>query len=1023
MLTGLEASIAKTAASAASRAASPAKNFLLRTIARRQLRQELQSGVSIPELNAFLQKIEPARAQELLEFAQSPEVKNLAVSLATDTLLNYCGRKDKTISKELKTQLRSLLALQTSLDTADADAAAELIFAALTQAVKSSVAVLAEDEGALSAPAKASMLKVQDSYLDSAVRNSSLLAQISDLAEYKAFEDQYRTQVTNLYGTMRLPHAGTTRRVPYEQLYVQPNVKMLADETPTATLHEPTRLAIGALADSSIRFVLLGDPGGGKSTLSLKLTYDCASGSGIYDTKLPFLIILREYAAEIAKQSMSMAEYLAQLCKTPFAVEPPANALEYALLNGRAFVIFDGLDELLDTALRRQVVDAVSGFAHRYPTTPILVTSRRVGYTDAPLDPDLFNAFSLCEFSPDQVEKYVKNWFELDESLEAARRQDLRKSFIADSQFVADLRVNPLLLSLMCGIYASENYIPRNRPDVYEKCALLLFDSWDKQRGIKSPLSFDAHVQAAMRSLALWLYPQQATKQGLSREKLIRYMTDYLLKKRFDSEQEAENAATEFIDFCKGRAWVLTDVGAELYGFTHRTFLEYFAASQIVRENTDPSKLFDYLVERLSRGGWEVVAQLALQVLNKAVEDGADDFIEILLAYVDSDITLSLKSKLLAFAAQALTYIVPRPPVLQALVGHVIGFYLSTSDAAATSHVDEALSPLNLLLAASPENLPLVSKYLYEALSGRLHSDCSDQCALAVGLYPEVFAVARGKASGSSYGASSDLAFWSRQGAENFGLFSGAIEAQQAAAPWLGIYLLESGHLSGSAFLSRYGPSALFLFEDGSPLMRLVIPLALRVVLANTRPREFRVVPGDGTSMSPAQIEELKEALLDIPMPWFVMRRPDGLRGFLEFALGEMRAVRARRLSTSALLLLIAAATDTTEDHADLVLMTHRAGRLRRDDEMELLTRAVLARLDLRQLLDSGSQLVAGKGEGGGEAFVAPSIAELQEAGVDPRTSAAITRWLTDPNFFFISSEASGRRGRGTGRLRRSTAG
>ena len=272
------------------------------------------------------------------------------------------------------------------------------------------------------------------------------------------------------------------------------------------------------------------------------------------------------------------------------------------------------------------------------------------------------------------------------------------------------------MLSLMCGIYSSENYIPRNRPDVYEKCALLLFEKWDKQRGINSPLSFDAHVQAAMRSLALWLYPQQARQQGLPRDRLIEFMKGYLLEKRFDDEDEAENAATEFIDFCKGRAWVLTDIGSELYGFTHRTFLEYFAASQIVRLNPDPAKLFEYLEKRLKGGGWEVVAQLALQIINKSVEDGADNFLAVLLQRAEISEDLQVKAVLLTFASQSLTYIVPRPPVLRAMVASAILMFrsqlnLSKLANTRTSHRINA-SPISLLLGGSPENLPLVAKYI-----------------------------------------------------------------------------------------------------------------------------------------------------------------------------------------------------------------------------------------------------------------------------------------------------------------------
>ena len=1000
MLTGFETAVAKTAASGAIRAVSPAKNLLIRTLNRRKLRKELDFGSSASQTDNFLSALEPEIAQDLIRFASSPELKNLSMNLATDTLLGHFGKGSNKTSKELKAQLRTLILLDTQLADPDVDAATEIIFAAMSKAVSAITSELLQEEDRLPATAKASILKVRDSYLDSAVRNSALLSTIRDLSVYKNFEDQLKVQVRNLYGTMRLPHAGTTRRVPYEKLYVPPRVSFLEEGNATSSIAE-SKIEVEDLIKHTLRLILLGDPGGGKSTLSLKMTFDLASNAPeANESAVPFLVVLREYASEMSKRPLSLIEYLEQTCKVFFSIEPPPNALEYLLLNGRAFVIFDGLDELLDTALRRQVVDAVTGFAHRYPTTSILVTSRRVGYSDAPLDPDMFAAFSLREFDSQQVAKYVKNWFELDESVQPGRRKDLCQSFLRDSEFVTDLRVNPLMLSLMCGIYASENYIPRNRPDVYEKCALLLFDSWDKQRGIKAPLSFDAHVQAAMRSLALWLYPQQASQQGLPRAKLINYMKDYLIKKRFDNEEEAENAATEFIDFCKGRAWVLTDVGAELYGFTHRTFLEYFAASQIVRENTDPARLFDYLVERLSGGGWEVVAQLALQVLNKSVEDGADDFLEILLAHTASDIGLPLKQKLLTFAAQALTYIVPRPPVLQAMISQAVDFYrqrmLTQSDIAYSA-------PIALSLGASSENLPLVSKYLYDYLERLLFEDPNDAAPLSLALFTDVYTI-QGNPLSTSYSVADNARFWQGQVKANATRFATAIVTQREVNGLIAIYLLEHGQCSAEEIFSWHGPAVIFETVKDAHSRRLSLSLAARILLTETRPEPERKLINNASEMTGPQIDNLKNALLDLPTPWYTSRGNPDLDGLIGFVFDNIRPSFKRSTSNSAFLLFMAAISDITS--RQFLDARERNPVLSTAETSYGHGLATLAQtIRLRAFLLHGTSPKSKNLPVGQESLFAPDNVDfnmLLAAGVDERTAALIQRWSTDPKFRLI---------------------
>jgi hypothetical protein len=67
---------------------------------------------------------------------------------------------------------------------------------------------------------------------------------------------------------------------------------------------------------------------------------------------------------------------------------------------------------------------------------------------------------------------------------------------------VPDLRANPLLLSLMCILYRGEGSLPRNRAEVYEQCANLLFHRWDARRHIHQDLRVGHLLQPALQHLA-----------------------------------------------------------------------------------------------------------------------------------------------------------------------------------------------------------------------------------------------------------------------------------------------------------------------------------------------------------------------------------------------------------------------------------------------------------------------------------------------------------------------------------------
>ena len=801
MATGIEGPLVSAVTGGATRALGWGGRQAL-SVRRRDQTRKLLKERSVAAAISDFEKLDGDTMMRIVQLLETPEIEHVAHVMSRAHLLEKRRQNVDRLLETVNLELQQTVRLLVGRDTEDSiiKSTSDLLYGILSAAVTAQISTVSSNRD-VSTKTYAELVDTAAAVAAASARNIELLRQMSTIAEYRAFESQLRAQIIVLHGGMRLPHAGTTQVVAYDQLFVEPHILVYqnSQDRGQSAPSKDDSARIHEFLTQSNRLLVLGDPGAGKSTISQKLAHDVASSSlpsalgGV-----PFFVTLRDYARH---PRTSIVEYIETRCAKHYSTPAPLNAVEYLLLNGRSIVIFDGLDELLETSQRREIVQVVEGFASRYPTTQILVTSRKVGYSDAPLNPTLFPKAELQEFDYEQITKYATNWFRLDESLSEHRnRTSLTIPFMRDSQLVSDLRSNPLMLSLICGLYATDGYIPRNRPDVYERCALLLFERWDRERDINPNLKFDAHIKMAMRSLALYMYTNKG-QNGLPRRDLVRYMTRYLFEKRFDNENDAEDAANGFIDFCRGRAWVLTDVGPEVYGFTHQTFLEYFAASQLVRLFPSASELYAQFRQRIMAREWDVVAQLSVQILDRNVENGADDF---LTAVIEEAETTSIGSEphpdvaLLSFAARAAQFVVPGPRVLRKIVVSCLDHYTASLQQAPTSLGKSRLAaaadtePLVDLCAASVENAPRIASVLREEIGVRLVLEPKDDALLQIALLP-----LRGRATSGLGGMHpSDLQLWVDWRAKNANLFIRYIAAQRKLHTWVAIYSFERGDIT-----------------------------------------------------------------------------------------------------------------------------------------------------------------------------------------------------------------------------------
>lgn len=512
----------------------------------------------------------------------------------------------------------------------------------------------------------------------SAVRNGELLASLRSTSEIHSFAEMLRSAAQFGHSKLEVAANGARRKVEYSQLYVPPDLAYSRVPAPGSLFEGYGSLSVSELLDLERNLVILGDPGAGKSTLAAKLTHDLAAD--VYERhrgQVPLLLKVRDFSQGIRTDHEPLMHYLHASCRRPRNLLPPPGAIEYLLLNGLGTVIIDGVDELGDSSARESFFDLVQGFVHLYPLARVIVTSRRVGYGEASLDPSLFSTFELRPFDSSQVAEYVVRWFRLDTFGDDNEAEILADGFMQQSELASDLRSNALLLSLLCSLYSAVRYIPTNRPEIYNKCANLLFENWDRQRGIEVAHRYESHIRPAVQKMAIHLFRDAQGRQALPRSEWMQFLTSYLQSRRFPNVLDAELAASDFLDFCAGRAWVITDVGSDQfephYGFVHPTFLEYFTAAQLVKERPRPAEVFGKIEPHLGDVSWRMVSQLAVQILNDSFDDGADELIKFMLINHRARArTRAGQDVYLNFIASLMEVVAPHNDSLEDAVGRIV---------------------------------------------------------------------------------------------------------------------------------------------------------------------------------------------------------------------------------------------------------------------------------------------------------------------------------------------------------------
>lgn len=411
------------------------------------------------------------------------------------------------------------------------------------------------------------------------------------------------------------------------------------DRLRKAYVSRPTQPVLDVIAAPGNRLcVLTGEAGSGKSTLLRYLLLgvldpprDAETGDPLpwtrgFQEAFPLLIELRDYYATTKQEQevdnfLDYANYLGR--NDHWAVHDVW--LDQQLKQRPTLVMFDGVDEIFDAADRERVMQQIAGFSQAYPRARIIVTSRPHGYQEKKriLSEAGFKHFGIQDLDDSQIESFIRGWFALvfpRQATEREQRIERVLSSIKRSRSIRLLAGNPMLLTIMA-LLAREQELPRERAGFYEKAAEVLCHHWDANRHLDLPDQRDLNAEDKkdlLRRIAMRMQASQAGLKGnfIHENDLEDEIQSFLVEEQWQTDAaEARKAARRMIDQLRKRNYILCLRGPHLYGFVHRTFLEYLTAADIVRQFShsqtldikDLTRIFD---EHCRDAEWQEVLRL-----------------------------------------------------------------------------------------------------------------------------------------------------------------------------------------------------------------------------------------------------------------------------------------------------------------------------------------------------------------------------------------------------------------------------
>jgi Leucine-rich repeat (LRR) protein len=339
--------------------------------------------------------------------------------------------------------------------------------------------------------------------------------------------------------------------------------------------------------------------------------------------KIPILIRLRECPDGRLPAANDVPRFLAKHLPSP-----PIDWMTSILEQGRALVLFDGVDEV-HRDRRSKLAEEISELIRTYPDCTYVVTTRpgavergwlsRLQFTEARVEP----------MSKPDREEFIDKWYR-SAALELKHRprlgEDLTKTGtrlkaeLTDQPELGLLASIPLLCAMICALYRErQERLPETPAELCEALVQMLLHRRERE----TPGLQDTHFLAAWGALQ---YPQ---KKGLLADLAshmvgegessieVRTANEIVANVLASTPGRSKEESSDVLQALVERSGLLRPASDDRIDFLHNTLKEYLAAGRIV-EGGD----WKTLITRADDPAWQPVILFTIALAPESFSSG-----------------------------------------------------------------------------------------------------------------------------------------------------------------------------------------------------------------------------------------------------------------------------------------------------------------------------------------------------------------------------------------------------------------